>query len=165
MVAKKSTAETEETASEEIKMEPFDKEYIVFETAYDTYKLRRPRGQKIGRAHLRLIQKWTSKLNYDTSMLEARNQVLKALIETNKFKPEEASILLTRCGLKEPANQMEIDNEQERQEKAEEEWFDVVLPEILVGKTVDDIPAEDYKPIFTAMYYGVKVRPDYFRLL
>jgi len=163
MVAKKPTDE-ESTETKEITMEPFDKEYVVIETAYDTYKLRRPRGPKTGRDHLRLIQKWTSKLSYNEQNLEARREVLEKLVSTG-LTNEESALLLAKCGLTEPADPMQLEVEAERQEKAEEEWFDKVLPDILVGKSVDEIPAEDFKPIFTAMYSNIKVRPDYFRIL
>lgn len=160
MAAKKPEVE------EEIKMEPFDKEYVVIETAYDTYKLRRPRGPNAGRNHLRLVQKWSSKLTFNESMVANRQKVIEALVKSG-LKLEEATKLLVSCGLQEPATQAELDIEQERQEKAEEEWYDKVLPEIIVGgrELIEQIPAEDFKPIFMAMYSNIKMRPDYFRLL
>jgi hypothetical protein len=152
-----------------------DKEFIVFETAYDTYKLKRPRGPKVGRDHLRLMQKHASKLSFDESMLKARAAILDHLKNTIKLTPEEEkhdltieskiANMLVGCGLKEPASPQEIENEIERQEKAEDEWLDKVLPEILVGKSIEEIPAEDFKVIFAVVSNAMNFRPDYFRIL
>lgn len=152
------------TEEPEITMESFDKEYVIIETAYDTYKLRRPKGPNVGRTHLRLTQKWAPKLQFDEVYIENRKKTLDQLIKSG-LTMEESVKMLANCGLIEPADPGAVEKEQERQEKAQEEWFDKVLPEIIVGKTIDDIPSEDFGPIFMAMYNGMKFRPDYFRFV
>jgi hypothetical protein len=176
MVAKKTEKQVDPTENSEEEtpevfdpetfvMPDFDKDYVYVDTAYSTYKLKRPKGPKVGRDHLRLMRKYASKLSFNETMIVSRLEILKILKESG-LEDDKAIELLNNCGLKEPADQQQIDNEEERQEKAETEWLDTVLPAILpIELNPDSIPAEDFSVIFQAMHREVKFRPDYFHII
>jgi hypothetical protein len=43
--------------------------------------------------------------------------------------------------------------------------MDKVLPKIITGITMDEIPGEDFRFIFLGVMSASRIRPDYFRVV